>query len=173
MHLRRQSADIMLPCTYHAQINEGVLFPSLEKPNAFCGMDRLLHPADGSRPGHIHIPTAMLFLNMALVLMISSISYDAGMKRRCIFSVLVCAVWMPMEITTDIILRLIGMDGWELQTADGHLADAHVPPCHYRGALCQTHGPEGHPVPVCRRGPRRPRRKRIPDAQHLPDNGAA
>lgn len=62
-------------------------------------------------------PTAMLFLNMALVLMISSISYDAGMKRRCIFSVLVCAVWMLMEITTDIILRLIGMDGWELQTA--------------------------------------------------------
>lgn len=53
-------------------------------------------------------PTAMLFLNMALVLMISSISYDAGMKRRCIFSVLVCAVWMLMEITTDIILRLIG-----------------------------------------------------------------
>ncbi len=62
-------------------------------------------------------PTAMLFLNMALVLMISSISYDAGMKRRCIFSALVCAVWMLMEITTDIILRLIGMDGWELQTA--------------------------------------------------------
>ncbi len=62
-------------------------------------------------------PPVMLFLNMALVLMISSISYDEGMKRRCIFSALVCAAWMLVEISTDIILRLIGMDGWELQSA--------------------------------------------------------
>ena len=62
-------------------------------------------------------PPVMLFLNMALVLIISSISYDAGMKRRCIFSALVCAAWMLVEISTDIILRLIGMDGWELQSA--------------------------------------------------------
>lgn len=62
-------------------------------------------------------PPAMLFLNMALVLAISSVSYDAGMKRRCIFSMLVCAVWMLVEISTDIILRLAGMDGRELQSA--------------------------------------------------------
>ncbi|MDE5823546.1 MAG: hypothetical protein K2H91_02525 [Lachnospiraceae bacterium] len=62
-------------------------------------------------------PSVILSLNMALVLMISSISYDAGMKRRCIFSALVCAVWMLVEVSTDIILRLAGMDGWELQTA--------------------------------------------------------
>ena len=62
-------------------------------------------------------PPAMLFLNIVLVLAISSVSYDAGMKRRCIFSMLVCAAWMLVEISTDIMLRLIGMDGWELQTA--------------------------------------------------------
>lgn len=62
-------------------------------------------------------PPAMLSLNMELIITISSISYDAGMKRRCIFSALVCAAWMLMEITTDILLRLIGMDGWELQAA--------------------------------------------------------
>lgn len=54
---------------------------------------------------------------MALVLIISSISYDAGIKRCCIFSALVCAAWMLVEISTDIILRLAGMGGWELQTA--------------------------------------------------------
>ncbi len=62
-------------------------------------------------------PPVMLSLNMALVLIISSVSYDAGIKRRCIFSVLACAVWMLVEASTDIILRLAGMDGWELQTA--------------------------------------------------------
>lgn len=60
-------------------------------------------------------PPVMLSLNMALVLIISSISYDAGMKRRCIFSALVCAVWMLVETSTDIILRLAGMNGRELQ----------------------------------------------------------
>lgn len=67
--------------------------------------------------GVVISPPIMFFLNMALVLIISSISYDAGVKRRCIFSVLVCAVWMLMEVSTDIILRLAGVDGWELQTA--------------------------------------------------------
>ena len=62
-------------------------------------------------------PPAMLSLNMALVLIISSISYNAGIKRRCVFSALVCAVWMLVEISTDIILRMAGMGGWEMQTA--------------------------------------------------------
>ena len=62
-------------------------------------------------------PSVMLSLNMAFVFIISSISYDAGIKRRCIFSALVCAVWMLVEVFTDIILRLAGMGGWELQTA--------------------------------------------------------
>ena len=67
--------------------------------------------------GVIISPPVMLSLNMVLVLIISSISYNAGIKRRCIFSALVCAVWMLVEVSTDIILRLTGMNGWELQTA--------------------------------------------------------
>lgn len=67
--------------------------------------------------GVVISPPVMFSLNMSLVLIISSISYDAGIKRHCIFSVLVCAVWMLMEISVDIILRLAGMEGWELQTA--------------------------------------------------------
>lgn len=62
-------------------------------------------------------PPAMLSLNAVLVLIISSVSYRASLKRRCIFSMLVCAVWMLVEAVTGIALSLIGMDGWEQQTA--------------------------------------------------------
>lgn len=62
-------------------------------------------------------PPSMLSLNVALTLIISSVSYKASLKRRCIFSMLVCAVWMLVETATGIVLRLAGMDGWELQTA--------------------------------------------------------
>lgn len=62
-------------------------------------------------------PPAMLSLNVALVFVTSSVSYDAGVKRRCIFSMLVCAVWMVAEVSTDAVLRLAGLGGWELQTA--------------------------------------------------------
>ena len=66
----------------------------------------------------ISIPApAMLFSNAALVLIISSVSYKAGLKRRCIFSMLVCAVWMLVEAVTGIALGLAGMDGWEEQAA--------------------------------------------------------
>lgn len=62
-------------------------------------------------------PPAMLSLNAVLVLIISSVSYYASLKRRCIFSMLVCAVWMLVEVITGIVLSLIGMAGWEQQTA--------------------------------------------------------
>lgn len=62
-------------------------------------------------------PPAMLSLNAVLVLVIISVSYKASLKRRFIFSMLVCAVWMLVEIVTGIVLSLIGMDGWEQQTA--------------------------------------------------------
>lgn len=62
-------------------------------------------------------PLAILFLNAVLVLIISSVSYKASLKRRCIFSMLVCTVWMLVEIITGLSLSLIEMDGWEQQTA--------------------------------------------------------
>ena len=66
----------------------------------------------------ISIPApAMPLSNAALVLIISSVSYRAGLKRRCIFSMLVCAVWMLVEAVTGIALGLAGMGGWEEQAA--------------------------------------------------------
>ena len=71
----------------------------------------------GSALGVTILPLAMLSLNAALVFIIISISYKASLKRRCIFSMLLCAVWMLVEVATNIILVLIGMYGWEFQTA--------------------------------------------------------
>lgn len=62
-------------------------------------------------------PPMMLVLNIILVLVISIVSYDASLKRICIFSMLICAFWMFVEIATDILLSLFGMEGWEAQTA--------------------------------------------------------
>ena len=109
-----------------------------------------------------------------LLLIISSISYDAGMKRRDIFLMLVCAVWMLVEVSTDITLRLARMDGWELQTA-GTVISLMLMflLAIIVGYYVKAYGPEGHLVLVGRRGPHCSRRKRLPDAQHLPDSGAA
>lgn len=63
------------------------------------------------------LPPIMRSLNVALVIIISSASYKASPKRLCIFSMLVCAVWMLVEIITGIVLSLIGMDGWEQRMA--------------------------------------------------------
>lgn len=63
------------------------------------------------------LPSATLSLNAVTVFIIISVSYKASLKKRCIFSMLVCAVWMLVEIVIGIILSLFGMDGWELQTA--------------------------------------------------------
>lgn len=62
-------------------------------------------------------PPVMLSFNAVLVFVIISVSYKASLKRRCIFSMLICAVWMLVEIITGIVLNLIGMDGWEQQMA--------------------------------------------------------
>lgn len=63
------------------------------------------------------LPSATLSLNAVTVFIIISVSYKASLKKRCIFSMLVCAVWMLVEIVIGIILSLFGMDGWELQAA--------------------------------------------------------
>lgn len=62
-------------------------------------------------------PPMMLVLNIILVIVISIVSYDASLKRICIFSLLICSSWMFVEIATDILLSLFGMEGWEAQTA--------------------------------------------------------
>ncbi len=62
-------------------------------------------------------PPVMICLNIVSVLAISSLSYKAGLKRHCIFAMLVCAVWMLVEAATDTVLGLFGMDGWAQQTA--------------------------------------------------------
>ncbi len=62
-------------------------------------------------------PLVMLFLNIVLVLAISSVSYNVSIKRCCIFAMLVCAAWMLVEIATGTVLNLIGMNGWELRAS--------------------------------------------------------
>lgn len=62
-------------------------------------------------------PMVLFSLNIVLVFIISFVSYDASSKKCGIFSILVCGVWMLMKTATSIILGLIGMNGWELETA--------------------------------------------------------
>lgn len=73
--------------------------------------------------GIIVSPLILLVLNALSVFVISTLSYHSSLKKRCIFSVLICAVWMLAEIITDIVLVLLGMEGWWLGTAAADISN--------------------------------------------------
>ncbi|WP_077613080.1 sensor histidine kinase [Clostridium sp. Marseille-P2415] len=55
--------------------------------------------------------------NILLVLLVSTLSHYGSLKQRCVFSFLVCTVWMLVEIIVIIIMELLGLSGNELQAA--------------------------------------------------------
>ncbi len=64
------------------------------------------------------MPSQLLFIgNIMLVLLISSLSGRGSLMRRCLFSVLVCTVWMLVEIIVILLLEVFGLDGEELWVA--------------------------------------------------------
>lgn len=62
-------------------------------------------------------PSIFLMLNALLIFAACTFSCQSSIGNRCIFSILVLAVWMMTEVAIGIILSLIGLDGWGLSTA--------------------------------------------------------
>lgn len=67
--------------------------------------------------GIIILPPIRLLLNVLFIFIVSTFSCRSGVKNRCIFSVLIIAVWMLEEVAVGIVLKLFGMEGWGLKAA--------------------------------------------------------
>ena len=55
-------------------------------------------------------PTLTLFLNMVFVFLATSISYSESYKKCALFSFLICAIWMLVEIIIHMILNMMNLD---------------------------------------------------------------
>ncbi|TCL54992.1 GHKL domain-containing protein [Kineothrix alysoides] len=75
-----------------------------------------------SGPGSALPSHLMLACNILLVFLTASLSGCGSLKRRCAFSVLVCTVWMLVEIIVLILLELFGMGGESLQMAGSFIS---------------------------------------------------
>lgn len=67
-------------------------------------------------------PQYMLMGSIALVFLAGTMSGCGSVKKRCLFSVLICTVWMLMEIITALVLVAFGMDGTGLRIAGSVLS---------------------------------------------------
>ena len=59
----------------------------------------------------------ILLLNVVFVFGISIVSYQGSVKKHCFFSLMICTVWMLVEIIIGILLNVFGLQGDELQIA--------------------------------------------------------
>lgn len=60
--------------------------------------------------GHSFSPVITLFLNMFFVFLVTSISHTESLKKCAIFSFLICAIWMLVEIIVHMILSMLNLD---------------------------------------------------------------
>lgn len=67
-------------------------------------------------------PHLLLFGNVLLIYMISSATRKRSIKQRCIFSLLICAVWMLVEVIVMMILMSMGFDSRTLQDAGSFIS---------------------------------------------------
>lgn len=67
-------------------------------------------------------PHVLLFGNMLLIFMISSATRKRSIMQRCIFSLLICTVWMLVEIIVLMLLISIGFDSRTLQDAGSFIS---------------------------------------------------
>ena len=67
--------------------------------------------------GIIFPPHLLLIGNVLLIFMISSSAHKKNIMQRCIFSLLICSVWMLVEVIVMMILRTVGLDTGILQDA--------------------------------------------------------
>lgn len=67
-------------------------------------------------------PHLLLLGNVLMVYMISSSTRKASIKQRCIFSLLLCTVWMLVEVIILMILKTIDFDARTLQDAGSFIS---------------------------------------------------
>lgn len=60
--------------------------------------------------------------NILLVFIINSSTYKKSIKQRCVFSLLICTVWMLVEIIVLLILATVGFNGTTLQNAGSFIS---------------------------------------------------
>ncbi len=60
--------------------------------------------------GHFISPVITLFLNMFFVFLITSISHAESLNKCAIFSFLICAIWMLVEIIVHMIFSMLHME---------------------------------------------------------------
>lgn len=64
-------------------------------------------------------PLLILLMNVLFVFVIGMVSYQGSIKKHCFFSLMICAIWMLVEIGIGILLNVCGLQGNELQIAGG------------------------------------------------------
>lgn len=72
--------------------------------------------------GIVFPPHLLLIGNALLIFMISSSTYKKSIKQRCIFSLLICTIWMLVEVIVMMVLKTIGFDAEILQDAGSFIS---------------------------------------------------
>lgn len=67
-------------------------------------------------------PHLLLFGNILLIFMISSATRKKSVMQRCIFSILICTVWMLVEVIVLMILISVGFDSRTIQEAGSFIS---------------------------------------------------
>lgn len=67
-------------------------------------------------------PHLLLIGNVLLIFMISSATRKRSIKHRCIFSLLICTVWMLVEVIVLMVLISVGFDSRTLQDAGSFIS---------------------------------------------------
>lgn len=72
--------------------------------------------------GIVFPPHLLLIGNVLLIFIISSSTHKKNIMQRCIFSLLICSVWMLVEVIVMMILRTVGLDAEILQDAGSFIS---------------------------------------------------
>ena len=81
----------------------------------------------------------ILLLNVVFVFGISIVSYQGSVKKHCFFSLMICTVWMLVEIIINLLFNMCGLQGGELQTAGSVISKL----CMYIIAVIIQHSIKG------------------------------
>ena len=67
-------------------------------------------------------PQFLLVWNIFMVFMISTVTRKESLKRRCISTLLICTVWMVVEVIVLLILEAVGMDECVIDVAGSFIS---------------------------------------------------
>ncbi len=60
--------------------------------------------------GILFPPQLLLFGNILMIFMVSTVTRERNLKKRCVSTILICTVWMLIEVIVLLILELVGTD---------------------------------------------------------------